>query len=63
MNTENSGLPRMRSIRQAAAEAGIAEYFLRQLVKQNKVRYVRAGKKYLVNLDSLISYLCEGEAG
>lgn len=61
MNNDFQPLPRMRTIRQAAEEAGIAEYFLRQLVKQNKVRYVRAGKKFLVNFDSLIQYLNAGE--
>ena len=61
MNTENSGLPRMRTIKTAAAETGLAEYFVRRLVKQGKVKYVRAGRKFLVNLDSLIQFLSEGE--
>ena len=61
MSDLQSGLPRMRTIRAAAAETGLAEYFVRQLVKQGKIRYVKAGKKFLVNLDSLISYLNEGE--
>ena len=61
MSELQSGLPRMRTIKAAAAETGLAEYFVRRLVKEGKVRYVKAGKKFLVNLDSLISYLNEGE--
>ncbi|MFT3952099.1 MAG: DNA-binding protein [Oscillospiraceae bacterium] len=54
-------IPQMRSIKQAAAECSIPEHFLRQLVKQNKVVYVRAGAKALVNLESLAAYLSSGE--
>ena len=63
MNTiiSNQQLPRMRTIRAAAAESGLAEYFVRQLVKAGKVKYVCAGRKYLVNLDSLVKYLNTGE--
>lgn len=59
----NKPLPRMRTIKQGAKEAGIPEHFLRQLVKQNKVVYVKAGNKSLVNLDSLIEFLYKGEQG
>lgn len=54
-------LPRMRTVRAAAAESGLAEYFVRQLVKAGKVKYVCAGRKYLINFDSLIQYLNVGE--
>ena len=54
-------LPRMRSIpwimQNYSAELGIGERFLRDLCRENKVRNVRAGRKILVNLDSLFSYL------
>ena len=59
----NKPLPRMRTIKQGAIEAGIPEHFLRQLVKQNKVVYVKAGNKSLVNLDSLIDFLYKGDQG
>lgn len=51
----------MRTVRQLGAETGYPVYFIRQLVKQNKVRYVMAGKKVLVNFDSFIEYLERGE--
>ena len=56
-------LPRMRTIKQGAKEAGIPEHFLRQLVKQNKVVYVKAGNKFLVNFDYLVDFLNKGERG
>lgn len=54
-------LPRMRTIKQAAAETGTAVYFIRQLVKQNKISYVQAGRKTLINLDRYIDFLERGE--
>lgn len=54
-------LPRMRTIRAAAAETGLAVFFVRQLVKENKIKFVKAGRKYLINLDSLITFLENGE--
>ena len=51
----------MRTIKQTAQETGLAEYFIRQLVKQNKIRYVKAGCKTLINLDLFIEYLNSGE--
>lgn len=60
---EVKDLPRMRTIRQTAQETGLPEYFIRQLVKQNKIVYVRAGNKSLINLDSFIDFLNSGEQG
>ena len=51
----------MRTVRQLGAETGYPVYFIRQLVKQNKINYVMAGKKVLVNLDSFLDYLERGE--
>lgn len=61
--TCKSNVPRMRTIKQGAKEAGIPEHFLRQLIKQNKVVYVKAGNKSFVNLDCLIDFLNKGEQG
>lgn len=54
-------IPRMRTIKELGVETGYPIYFIRQLVKQNKIRYVMAGKKVLVNLDSFLDYLEKGE--
>ena len=62
MNTINERpLPRMRTVKETAAETHMPVYFVRQAVKQNKVSHVMAGKKVLINLDSFIDYLERGE--
>lgn len=55
-------IPQMKTIKEASKIVGLAEYHIRQLVKQNKIRFIMAGKKYLINMDSLIEYLKNGEA-
>ena len=60
-NYPKPSLPRMRTIKESAEKTGLAVYFVRQLVKQGKIKYVCAGRKCLVNLDSLIEYLNNGE--
>lgn len=61
--------PRMRTLEQAFAavqaadpETCLTRYALRKLVLTGKVPSVRAGKKYLVNLDCLQEYLQQGTA-
>lgn len=53
--------PQMETINEASKISGLAKYRIRQMVLQNKVKYVRAGKKYLINIESLIEYLNQGE--
>ena len=57
-------LPRMRGINEAIAEiraedknSAITPHYLRMLVKSNAIPFVRAGTKYLVNMDALERYL------
>ena len=57
----NLKLPKMATINECAKTIGLAKYHIRQLVLQGKVKYVKAGKKYLINVDSLIEYLNNGE--
>ena len=61
MNNLNEKLPQMLTINEAAKEAGLKTYFVRQLVLQNKIKYVKSGRKYLINLNSLIGFLNAGE--
>lgn len=49
-------IPCMITINEAAQIVKLAKYHIRQLVLQGKVKYVKAGRKYLLNLDSLIDY-------
>lgn len=60
----NRPLPRMRTVHEAAAElrqmdanTAVTEYHIRQLAINNVIPRVKAGKKYLINLDALIEYL------
>lgn len=55
--------PRMRTIAATAKELNLPEHFVRTLVKQNRIPYVQAGRKALINLDSFIDYLNRNEGG
>ena len=57
----NFKVPKMVPIQECAKITKLAKYHIRQLVLQDKIRYVKTGKKYLINLDSLIEYLNKGE--
>ena len=57
----NFKLPIMATINECAKNVGLAKYHVRRLVLQGKVKYVRSGSKYLVNVGSLIEYLNNGE--
>lgn len=35
----------------------VTQHFIRQAVRTGKVKFVRAGKKYLIDLDNFISFL------
>ncbi len=57
-------LPRMRTVPEAATEikaadpnTAITEYHIRQLALQGVLPRVKAGRKLLINLDTLIEYL------
>lgn len=54
-------IPEMKSISEASKIVGLTKYHVRKLVLQNKIKYVRSGVKYLVNVDSLINYLNNGD--
>ena len=50
-------VPRMVSIKEAAALTGLAEYHVRRLCIGGEISAVKTGRKYLVNVDRLIDYL------
>lgn len=57
-------LPRMRTIKELIEEiksmdskSAITEYYIRDLVTNGKIPFVKAGRKILVNLDMFIEYL------
>ena len=55
-------LPRMRTIRAAAAELSVPEFALRNWIKGGQIPAVYAGRKTLVNLDKVIDFLEGGAA-
>ena len=62
-------VPKMRTIKEAAAElkaidsgTAVTEYHIRQLALSGVLPRVKAGKKYLINLDILIEYLSDPTA-
>jgi len=53
----NVSVPRMETISNTAKLTGLAEHHVRQLVLTGKIVAVKAGKKYLININKLIEYL------
>lgn len=54
-------VPRMVGITEASKQTGLSYDFIRKLCLQDKIVYVRAGVKYLINLDKLLEFLNQGE--
>lgn len=54
--------PTMFTLKQAAEATGLSYDYLRKLCLQNKIVFIRAGTKYLVNAEKLREYLESGEA-
>lgn len=49
----------MKTIKQASEETGLSQYAIRQLILSKKIKFIRCGVKYMVNMASLLAY-CEG---
>ena len=67
-NKSEHRIPRMRTVHEAAQElkqldpsTAVTEYHIRRLVLDGVLPRIKAGKKYLINLDSLLEYF-NGEA-
>lgn len=54
---ENTKIPHMETIKKTAKLFGLAEYFVRQKVLSGEIVAVKAGRKYLVNVDKFAEYL------
>lgn len=54
-------VPTMWTIQEAATETNIAISHVRKLVAEKKIRYIKTGKKYLINAESLCDYLTKCE--
>ncbi len=56
-----SPLPVMLTLREAAEKTGLSYHYLRKLCMTDRIVYIRAGNKYLINFDKLIGFLNSGE--
>lgn len=54
-------IPYMTTIKEASVKTGLSYEFIRKLIREEKIIYVKAGKKFLVNFEKLIAYLNQGE--
>lgn len=53
--------PQMATVKAAAETYGLPPTHIRTLCRTGKIRYVVAGHRWLVNLDSLAKYFNEGD--
>lgn len=53
--------PNMGTVAKAAEIYGLSPAYIRRLCRQGKIMYVVAGRRWLVNLDSLAKYFNEGD--
>lgn len=54
-------IPTMITIKDASNQTGLSYEYIRKLCLQGKIVHVRAGRKFLVNMEKLVDYLNEGE--
>lgn len=54
---DNISVPTMLSIKETAERTNLSETYIRKLVWDKKIVFVKTGKKYLVNLERLVDYL------
>ena len=57
----NRNIPRMETINKAAEIMGLSKHFIRQKAVNGEIVCIRAGNKYLINIDKLIEYLNKGD--
>ncbi len=57
----NKDVPVMLTIPQTAKRLGLPVHFVRACVLDGRAVSVRAGSKYLINLNRFIDYLNEGD--
>lgn len=54
-------VPTMLTIKEVSARTGISYDRIRKMCIQNKIVYIRAGNKYLINFERFVAYLNEGD--
>ena len=54
-------IPTMITIKEAAEKTGISYSRIRTLWLEGKIVHIKAGRRFLINLEKLIEYLNTGE--
>lgn len=60
---KTSDVPTMVTINELNEKTGISTFSIRQMVRNNRIVYVRVGKKVLINYEKFLQYLNTGESG
>lgn len=55
--TSTKVIPQMKTIQEVANITGISYHRIRLLCLNNEIQYIKAGNKFLINLDRFIDYL------
>ena len=63
MDNAISMIPTMLTIRETSNRTGVSYDAIRKLCLQDKIVYIRAGKKYLINFEKFCEYLNKGQQG
>ena len=53
--------PRMAGVKEAARLYEVSRDYIRNLARAGKIRFVVAGHRWLINLDSLAKYFATGD--
>lgn len=51
------------SIKEFSAQSGLSVYFVRQLIQEKRIPFIRSGTKYYIDTERAFSVLRGGEAG
>ena len=54
---ETAHVPTMLGLREAAEQTGLSYDYIRKLCLQGEITYIRAGSRFLINMEKLIEYL------
>ena len=57
----NFEVPTFKTIAETSEFIGLSQYFVRKLIINQKIKYIKSGSKYLINIQSLIQFLQNGE--
>ena len=55
-------IPTMVTLSEASKQTSLSYDYLRKLCLAGQITHIRAGKKYLINLEKLVDYLNGGTA-